>query len=1570
MLFAPDHSHILFTIFSLAVTTFLSYNSQVVMAVTAIISWLRYVQAKEVLMALEEAQTRMYMDRLDKCIFSRQVRFSVLMQQITIAAYIGATSGILDQTSVALIAGEKAAFPGLLALRPGPLDFASMTTDQATQSLLPSVAVLVSGDVKASGSPRHRIEVPILREALRVKWHGDRVEFSFDGLDGPAAESQLAAAESQLARVLRTGLEGSLEGLAFVEGEFSEDTAAMECAVHEKEMWCTREVGQVLADGVQAGGLVTGAAPVSSSSSQQQSETQQHQQQRRDIGALLETLTRSIRQSSKEIRSSLDRLVSVVCAEKTAAEGSLGAVVATHETYTAQLLKKAISDTVSFVMVAVAAGVTTSADVNKAAMLDDYAKLKAPVTFEDVHPTTGGPTLSLTDVTKQRTDNLVAHYKQLEAAKAAASVHDKLDKAMKVESALVSTQDKMQNHMHTINTAVAEIQGVASLVGAAGTVMTVVKSVVEMSASVGAQATASALGTALSSLGLFTAVFNLVTNVVGFFKDADRFKTESVVALIAKETFEAEMSFKTCSMMADAYTLLETQHSTFRRYAAVADREIEKLVGKEGEEGNLPVLSSSHMADKMVAEMARVCESDSALCLKAFQQDPVREILKSQARFDWESLRHRAALGPITDLAVSTSPDHADKLQSMGYFLVHQFPISDAGMGGLAATTAAAAPFLWACRACGSEALVDMHWAFQHGHDDGATEGWQQIEVSPTTFVRYRREPLPNMNEGSQSANFINDIRVLDASGYSEAFFNIVTGAYESSGYVPVHGFSSKRIDKPWFSGKNTVEASMMYILKSNADGGAVSNGGTAAHSHLSSLHGGSGGLPNQLLVDSSRKGGQVCFLMVTKGAGCATLPTQQGVTFQKAGWEIVSSHEISKDDARSDVWMWRAKEGKACTDAASSSLSSTKPAPLDLGLVSAVTPPASTAPSSMPMMMGDKDKEELSLAAAVDVSVGGGDINDDEEETLLVEGPGGNAVRSARLGRVVNQGSVNDLVAEELIGVDATNAGERRAMTKVLEGGEEMTGVEDGNTPLEWWKRNVPQCRDGQRSQIPVYVAYFGDTRQWLDGLLRCWAKSNRNNKGVTFDVYYPKLGRVADGILPAWVRRVKQEEALGQQPWEEDGQRFPEPDEINDHCRITTHPIQGSIHTSEDLGINVKGMDRADLVVEDLAVAWPPGADGLGGRAMTYDGWKQTGASIKFDDEGFSYPLFLKLAKRSTEALSLPLLVRGLTTEPDVGTLRRALARVLSTRPAATVNMEEYDDEADFAESDLPGNVRLSDVALEVRYIDVPSEGENQAQQRISVWDVIVTTPDLNADVLRGHVMDLLRDDGAKIVERLSEENWFPQDGSGKVDLQRNNPPSWVDSDLSMPHQSNGGTMKAEDALKFVRVLEDAVNDETARMLGDFSAHLCGGDTCSFGSVEEESSEAVATDNFLGLWDWSAKWNEKQLDAFGQWAWNGGVAPTLRSPLGLQLYKAKKYATSENFDAIEAMARRKTLEKIPRPLTYYRDTPGENPYGLSTMAGFEHKARTGWVQDIWKNGKGEDFRMYFPVRWTGAGG
>ena len=456
------------------------------MAVTAIISWLRYVQAKEVLMALEEAQTRMYMDRLDKCIFSRQVRFSVLMQQITIAAYIGATSGILDQTSVALIAGEKAAFPGLLALRPGPLDFASMTTDQATQSLLPSVAVLVSGDVKASGSPRHRIEVPILREALRVKWHGDRVEFSFDGLDGPAAESQLAAAESQLARVLRTGLEGSLEGLAFVEGEFSEDTAAMECAVHEKEMWCTREVGQVLADGVQAGGLVTGAAPVSSSSSQQQSETQQHQQQRRDIGALLETLTRSIRQSSKEIRSSLDRLVSVVCAEKTAAEGSLGAVVATHETYTAQLLKKAISDTVSFVMVAVAAGVTTSADVNKAAMLDDYAKLKAPVTFEDVHPTTGGPTLSLTDVTKQRTDNLVAHYKQLEAAKAAASVHDKLDKAMKVESALVSTQDKMQNHMHTINTAVAEIQGVASLVGAAGTVMTVVKSVVEMSASVGA----------------------------------------------------------------------------------------------------------------------------------------------------------------------------------------------------------------------------------------------------------------------------------------------------------------------------------------------------------------------------------------------------------------------------------------------------------------------------------------------------------------------------------------------------------------------------------------------------------------------------------------------------------------------------------------------------------------------------------------------------------------------------------------------------------------------------------------------------------------------------------------------------------------------------------------------------------------------------------------------------------------------------------------------------------------------------------------------------------------------------
>ena len=80
-------------------TTVFLIVTAIIMVVTAIISWLRYVQSSQHVLDMRQAQYEMFMDRMDKCVFVKQIRFDVMMQQLGLGWYVGASQSILTQLS-------------------------------------------------------------------------------------------------------------------------------------------------------------------------------------------------------------------------------------------------------------------------------------------------------------------------------------------------------------------------------------------------------------------------------------------------------------------------------------------------------------------------------------------------------------------------------------------------------------------------------------------------------------------------------------------------------------------------------------------------------------------------------------------------------------------------------------------------------------------------------------------------------------------------------------------------------------------------------------------------------------------------------------------------------------------------------------------------------------------------------------------------------------------------------------------------------------------------------------------------------------------------------------------------------------------------------------------------------------------------------------------------------------------------------------------------------------------------------------------------------------------------------
>ena len=63
-------------------------------------------------------------------------------------------------------------------------------------------------------------------------------------------------------------------------------------------------------------------------------------------------------------------------------------------------------------------------------------------------------------------------------------------------------------------------------------------------------------------------------------------------AAIQRSVFESQINFETCTIMADAKSILESQHQTFARYAAIADRAL-KVTSKISRPLKLRTIASS-----------------------------------------------------------------------------------------------------------------------------------------------------------------------------------------------------------------------------------------------------------------------------------------------------------------------------------------------------------------------------------------------------------------------------------------------------------------------------------------------------------------------------------------------------------------------------------------------------------------------------------------------------------------------------------------------------------------------------------------------------------------------------------------------------------------------------------------------------------------------------------------------------------------------------------------------------------------------------------------------------------------
>eukprot|EP00939_MAST-03C_sp_MAST-3C-sp1_P004475 g4475.t1 len=908
----------------------------IVLGITAVVSWFRYQAASRALLQLEQVQMMMHMDKLKKCIETRQLRFEVAIYEIALSTYVSVMEGVMIQ----LENGSNAVEERILA-------------DAKARSIIRPPR----DDVSALEKMRLRI-----KEMYPSK---NPYGFTIDASYGPPNSRRNEDIEisfkptKEYARVADV-LEPLLNNFALRNIPVVEIGGA-----HRNPGSCKLHVEH---------GLRTALVRCSVQSLEEKNFFALNCEA--PIGTQTRRLSTQISDAATSITDEMSRMVEAICEGGSTSERSVDNQVARVREKANAMMFKAISDTVMFVVATIlvvlsAISLSSHGSVDNSAVQHHQARHHVAIDgagrYRDAASMSQQETLAMMKVGRlASTKDLVkSHILGADAEKLHA-----IGEGADTIKAEINAIDTLHGEIHQdlklaidgvnsfgstgIERALSAIRKIAGLCSNLKAIKVVEKTV--------GTAAFAGLSVVLSSVGLLMSIKAMVGNFMALFKDERRFASELKQVSIHREHLNMEMNFKQCTMGADAASLLRSQYERFVSYADLAESAIDKRLAKDPN----ATLDAATLGQGLKRSLGRMCELDATLCYRSIGKGPIRAVVSAALKDTdfFDTLKMQVSSGPITSIAVSANAAQAIKLEAMGYVPVHPRPIVEPVPGYTAGDIELR---LWMCRMCGPRAIVSgsVEWTRQRPSSQEESRGKSYVQLDPKNFLVFARAPIPppppsgiekdvplsaftittarrrnkvlakerdivkvdlsgvpkqseatvktvhpdgsidaeyttSRGRRDNSKDFVTDLRVVTLRDVDKTAACRVLGKYleeteahcedrrqrpDTMGYAVVGGFGFWRTD----SGAVSLSRMMTRIGRWNLRQPRSSTDTINMHMH------------------HERVGGIIKYLMITRGAGCVAHHR-----FRETGWEVKYSEGVDDHLRRYDVWVYRTDEATA----------------------------------------------------------------------------------------------------------------------------------------------------------------------------------------------------------------------------------------------------------------------------------------------------------------------------------------------------------------------------------------------------------------------------------------------------------------------------------------------------------------------------------------------------------------------------------------------------------------------------------------------------------------------------------